>query len=126
MSSVGASYAHINELRKSCEEKMDKKKGEASDLVTEEKGFKGKVHPSGNSSLVSGEEQELGHAYVMRKLHKEKMKRMDEEMGITKESKEKKANKVFFGIRRKVHPKVLVSQKSHDMSKESEERGHDL
>ncbi|WOL00610.1 hypothetical protein Cni_G09323 [Canna indica] len=59
MTSLGASYAHIHELRKSCKEKMEMKKVDAS-LVTEEKGFKGKVHPSGNSSLVSQEEQGKG------------------------------------------------------------------
>ncbi|KAG1366483.1 hypothetical protein COCNU_13G002730 [Cocos nucifera] len=46
---------------------------------------------------------DLAEAYVMRKLNKEKMKRMEEEMG-GKRSEEKKPSRGFFGLRKKVHP----------------------
>ncbi|KAG1342420.1 hypothetical protein COCNU_05G006490 [Cocos nucifera] len=58
------------------------------------------------ASMMGGD---FAQVYVMRKLHKEKMKRMEEEMG-GKKSKEKKPNNgLFFGLRKKVHPNGLSS-----------------
>ena len=55
----------------------------------------------------------LAEAYVMRKLHREKTKRMEgETMGDSEGSKEEKTNKVgmgaVFGLRRKVHPNASM------------------
>ncbi|CAL9090943.1 unnamed protein product [Musa acuminata var. zebrina] len=55
MSSLGASYAYIHELRKRCKE-MERKKTDGG-VATEEKSSKGRVHPSDTPSPVCREER---------------------------------------------------------------------